>query len=99
MSWSVVCWRFNLCIAIAVVFRPSIFGDVLAAENEKPAMIRVAIYADQGITKEALPEVRACLPAREGFEIETITAEKIRAARLVTSMYYIQPGGSAWQAR
>jgi glutamine amidotransferase-like uncharacterized protein len=68
---------------------------VLAAEKEIPGKVRIAIYADAGITDEAMPELRKCLTPDDGFEINTVTAAQIRDGVLRDYDVLIQPGGSA----
>jgi glutamine amidotransferase-like uncharacterized protein len=70
-------------------------GRVFAVEKEVPGKVHIAIYADAGITDEALPELRKCLTQNNGFEISTVTAAQIRDGVLGDHEVLIQPGGSA----
>jgi glutamine amidotransferase-like uncharacterized protein len=52
------------------------------------------IYAGEGASKEAPPQVQKCLPASRGFETKTISAAEIRSGALAQFDVLIQPGGS-----
>jgi glutamine amidotransferase-like uncharacterized protein len=95
MSWSIVLRRLRWCSAVSCVIGPLPFGQVFAVEKEIPGKVRIAIYADKGITDEALPELRKCLTPNDWFEIGTITAAQIREGALQDYDVLIQPGGSA----
>jgi glutamine amidotransferase-like uncharacterized protein len=69
-------------------------GFATAAEAAAAQIVRVAIYADEGASKEGSPEVKKCLAAAERFEVKTVTAEKIRGGALDKFDVLIQPGGS-----
>jgi glutamine amidotransferase-like uncharacterized protein len=66
----------------------------VAEEATRRQPIRVVIYAGEGVTRGGLAEVKACLPASKGFDVETITAKEIRDGRLETYAVVIHPGGS-----
>lgn len=59
------------------------------------APIRVAIYADDGATKDGPPRLQNCLPLEKGFQFKTVTAKEIRDGALEKFDVLIQPGGSA----
>lgn len=67
---------------------------VSANDHPAPKAIRVAIYADEGASKDGSPAVRKCLPESEGFQVETITAEQICSGALDKFDVLIHPGGS-----
>jgi glutamine amidotransferase-like uncharacterized protein len=70
--------------------------NVLQAADHPPTKpIRVAVFADAGVTKTDIPRVKHCLPASQGFDVKTITAEQIRGGDLENFDVLIHPGGSA----
>lgn len=71
------------------------YGAIVAEGTAKPRQIRVAIYADAGASKKDSPQVQRCLPAEMDFEINSVTAEEIRAGMLKEFDVLIHPGGSA----
>jgi glutamine amidotransferase-like uncharacterized protein len=77
------------------VIGPLPLGRAFADDQETRDRVRIAIYADKGITDEALPELRKCLSPNDGFETSTITAAQIRDGVLRDYDVLIQPGGSA----
>jgi glutamine amidotransferase-like uncharacterized protein len=70
-------------------------GDSFAAEKRSAKPIRVAIFADAGVTEKAVPQVTKCLPESKGFEVKKITAKQIRAGDLKDFDLLIHPGGAA----
>jgi glutamine amidotransferase-like uncharacterized protein len=77
------------CLAIAATLA---FASALQAA---PKAIRVAIFSDAGVTKSGVKQVENCLPASQGFELKTITAEQIRDGALNNFDVLIHGGGSA----
>jgi glutamine amidotransferase-like uncharacterized protein len=84
--------RFFAALTCSVVL-----GLPLAANAEEKAAtkpIRVALYADSGAAKTGSPKVKESLPKEEGFDLQLVTAEQIRAGALKDFDVLIQPGGS-----
>ena len=65
-----------------------------SAEPAQKKIIRVALFADKGVTIESLPEVLRCLPETEGFVATKISADEIRNRALDQCAVLICPGGS-----
>jgi glutamine amidotransferase-like uncharacterized protein len=71
------------------------FGHSVRADDAKDARtIRVAIYADAGVSKGDPAQVRACLPESNGFIVKNITAKSVRGGALDQFDVLIHPGGS-----
>jgi glutamine amidotransferase-like uncharacterized protein len=77
------------CLAILALNSPR---SLAQERSEKP--IRVALYADQGVTTKSLPEVVNALPKSENFEVTKVRAEGIRDGALAGYDVLICPGGS-----
>lgn len=90
-------FSFGWCAAVigALAAMPLAHGFADGARN--PGRIRVAVYADEGVTKDRLPQLIDCLPDVDGFEVEKITAAQIRDGALTRVDVLIFPGGSASQ--
>jgi glutamine amidotransferase-like uncharacterized protein len=82
---------------ITIVLAPLVGTCPYAFADEKPLgkPIRVAIFADAGVTEKAVPQVMKCLPESKGFDVKKITAKKIRAGDLKDFDLLIHPGGAA----
>jgi len=64
-------------------------------DDTNQSVVRVALYADDGVTKKELPEVEHCLATAKGFNVKSVTAKDIRDGRLDEFDVVIHPGGSA----
>jgi glutamine amidotransferase-like uncharacterized protein len=64
-----------------------------AEEVKEPRAIRVAIFADSGVTPADPAQVKSCLPKNE-FNVSTITTKEIRDDKLADVDVLIHPGGS-----
>jgi glutamine amidotransferase-like uncharacterized protein len=65
--------------------------ELLAA----PKSIRIAIFADAGVTKAGVIQVERSLPEPQGFDTKPITAKQIRGGALKDFDVLIHGGGSA----
>lgn len=85
---------FFAASAVAIVLQTANCSESLGAETQPKKPIRIAIYADAGASKKGSPNVQKALPADQGFEITTVTADEIRNGALDKVNVLIQPGGS-----
>lgn len=92
------CWNEGRDLTSTVVVGTAVLclGALRVSADDRPVpkTIRVAIYADEGASKDGSPAVQKCLPESEGFHVETITAEQIRGGALDKFDVLIHPGGS-----
>jgi putative intracellular protease/amidase len=68
--------------------------NVFADETKQPAIVRVAIFSDGGVSKNDPAQIQACLPESEGLSVKRITAKEIREGGLEGFDVIIHPGGS-----
>ncbi len=69
--------------------------ETVGADKTKTSgRIRVAIYADEGVSRNDPAQVKACLPTAKGFKVTNITAKEIRGGALDKFDVLIHPGGS-----
>lgn len=87
--------RFVLRTAqpVACVFALTLCLSSTPTPADEP-VVRVAIYADGGISSKGPPNLERCLPAGKGFTTERIKAADIRAGGLEKFDVVIFPGGS-----
>ncbi|MBA4020219.1 MAG: biofilm PGA synthesis protein PgaC [Pirellula sp.] len=78
--------RYVTCFAVACIIASSI--------HAADPVVRVAIYADGGISPKGPPNLERCLPEGKGFTTERIKAADIRAGALEKFDVVIFPGGS-----
>src|ERR1700759_4694985 len=85
--------RFSRISVFHFAWMTALIGaSTLQAE---PKAIRVAIFSDAGVAKAGIKQVKDCLLASQGFEVETIDARQIRSGDLKNFDVLIHGGGSA----
>jgi glutamine amidotransferase-like uncharacterized protein len=81
-------------LALPVLLVAGLAHPVRGNDESSIAPLRVALYADAGVTEEDLPQIERCLPLSKGFRVERITADEIRHGQLARFDLLIHPGGS-----
>ena len=86
--------RLGWCVVLTVLAGTHWHPPHLSRRRVQHAKtIRVALYADEGVTKKGLPQVSSVCRRRR-FEVNTVTAEEIRDRRAKEFDVLIHPGGS-----
>jgi hypothetical protein len=87
---------FRLIVGWTITIAAFVFLSAASADESrnKPRMIRVAIYADEGASPGDPAQVKACLPEAKRFDVATISAKEIRDGGLGKFDVLIHPGGS-----
>jgi glutamine amidotransferase-like uncharacterized protein len=85
----------SACLTALCVVGTCIHDTAIADGAAPTRSIRVAIFADEGVTKSGITRVEKALPELQGFEVKTISFEPIRSVSLKKFDVLIHPGGSA----
>jgi glutamine amidotransferase-like uncharacterized protein len=89
--------RLALTLNVALGMLLSWFVTLSSARGDgpkQPRVIRVAIYSGNGVTPGDAEQVKACMPASQGFAVRIVTAKEIRDGGLDQFDVLIHPGGS-----
>ena len=84
--------QFGTVLLLALMW--TALAPRVIAKDAPAKTIRVAIFSGEGATNASASNVKKCLPSSAGFEVEIISAEKIRSGGLEKFDVLIHPGGS-----
>jgi glutamine amidotransferase-like uncharacterized protein len=87
-------WNYY-CIPVVVAWVATVFAASLRADETKVLRpTHVAIFSDDGVSKNDPAQIQACLPEARRFNVKLITAKEIREGGLKCFDVVIHPGGS-----